>query len=103
MAAQTIPDTSGHPEKFANLLPSGTAPADFVRVVLRPGWWEEHQDAPGTTHDDQDSDDLVDESDRMRCIGLALELWGPHEYPFWQDADEIPDTIAGPALAMAFR
>ena len=103
-APQVDPDASGHPEKFADLLPTGTAPADFIRIVLRPGWWEEHEaDLTGTITDDHDSDDLVDESDRMRCIGLALELWGPHEYPFWQDADEIPDNIAGPALAMAFQ
>ena len=101
---EVIPDASGHPEKFADLLPTGTAPNDFRRVVLRPGWWEDHDtNSTGPVTDESDSDELVDESDRMRCIGLALELWGPHEYPFWQDADDIPDAVAGPALAMAYQ
>ncbi len=95
----------GHPERFADLLPAGTAPDDFVAVVLRPGWWEQ-QDAEGDeaphAEDDEESD-LVDEADRLRCIGLALELWGPTEYPFAQPPEEIPNAVAGPALALAYR
>jgi hypothetical protein len=45
---------------------------------------------------------LVDEMDRMRCIALALELWGPSEYPFAQDVEDIPNRLAGPAIAIAF-
>ena len=99
-----------HPERFADLLPAGTTPEDFARVVLLPGWWEEHDAAsPGesTEADGEDSEDgedeeLVDETDRMRCIGLALELWAPDDYPFWQDPEEISNTVAGPAIAVAF-
>src|SRR5690242_14570581 len=97
----------GYPERFADLLPAGTAPEDFARVVLRPGWWEEH-DAAGAAaaHDATDEPDeqeeWVDEADRMRCIGLALELWGPSEYPFAQDPEEISNAIVGPAIALAF-
>ena len=32
----------------------------------------------------------MDETDRMRCIALALELWGPSEYPFAQNAGGYP-------------
>jgi hypothetical protein len=102
----------GHPERFADLLPAGTAPEDFVRVVLRPGWWEEQTEQSEQTKqadgqgdpqgDDQDDEGPVDEVDRMRCIGLALELWGPSEYPFARDPEEIPNTVAGPAIALAF-
>lgn len=93
-----------HPERFANLLPSGTTPEDFARVVLLPGWWEEHAAGePGESTGAEDEDeDVVDEPDRMRCIGLALELWAPDEYPFWQEPEEIPNTVAGPAIAVAF-
>jgi len=45
---------------------------------------------------------VVDEVDRMRCIGLALELWGPSEYPLAQEPEEIPNQVAGPAIALAF-
>lgn len=95
-----------HPERFADLLPAGTPPEDFVRVVLRPGWWEEHdqdaapEDADGASANDEE--DMVDETDRMRCIGLALELWAPDEYPFAQDPEDIPNAVAGPAIAVAF-
>ncbi|HEX6796172.1 MAG TPA: hypothetical protein VF116_00510 [Ktedonobacterales bacterium] len=100
----------GHPERFADLLPAGTTPEDFWRVVLAPGWWEEREGiAPaqaageaGTEHEDND-EELVDEEDRMRCIGLALELWGPQEYPLAQEPEEIPDNVAGPAIAVAFE
>ena len=100
----------GHPERFADLLPAGTAPEDFWRVVLAPGWWEEREGIapapPSTREGDDEADDegaLVDEEDRMRCIGLALELWGPEEYPLAQEPEEIPDNVAGPAIAVAFE
>jgi len=103
----------GHPERFADLLPPGTAPEEFARVVLRPGWWDEHDaaatlaPAPGDDEaamaaEDDDAEGIVDETDRMRCIGLALELWGPSEYPFAQDPEEIPNKVAGPAIAVAY-
>ncbi len=101
----------GHPERFADLLPPGTAPEEFARVVLRPGWWDEHDaaatPAPGddeaaTAAEDDDAEGIVDETDRMRCIGLAIELWGPSEYPFAQDPEEIPNKVAGPAIAVAY-
>jgi hypothetical protein len=98
---------SGHPERFADLLPAGTAPEDFARVVLRPGWWEEQAARGGEQGSAAEDEGPVDESpvdevDRMRCIGLALELWGPSEYPFAQDPEEIPNKVAGPATALAF-
>ncbi|MEO7001210.1 MAG: hypothetical protein ABI068_05380 [Ktedonobacterales bacterium] len=131
----------GRPERFAELLPAGTAPAAMAQVVLHPGWWEEHDAALPTSAErlavvrgidstdhmndmtadttkaktssddaqdnddgaqDDDDEDLVDETDRMRCIALALELWGPSEYPFTQELEDIPNTQAGPALALAF-
>jgi hypothetical protein len=105
----------GHPERFADLLPDGTTPEEFERVVLRPGWWEEHLGGVSATdavegegmpetEDAQESEDedLVDEADRMRCIGLALELWAPSEYPFAGELEEIANTEAGPAVALAF-
>jgi hypothetical protein len=96
----------GHPERFADLLPEGTAPEAFAAVVLRPGWWEEHDGGAEERRAgsaSQSPDDVpVDEMDRMRCIGLALELWGPAEYPFAQPAEEIPNAIAGPAIALAY-
>ncbi|HLZ22269.1 MAG TPA: hypothetical protein VKQ30_09120 [Ktedonobacterales bacterium] len=99
-----IESERAHPERFADLLPAGTPPEDFVRVVLAPGWWETHDTeatgAPNAATDDED--ELVDETDRMRCIGLALELWAPDEYPFAQDPEDIPNTVAGPAIAVAF-
>ncbi|HEV2236740.1 MAG TPA: hypothetical protein VGR57_08785 [Ktedonobacterales bacterium] len=95
----------GHPERFANLLPAGTTPADFTRVVLSPGWWEEHDRAatgavPPASEDAEV--DLVDETDRMRCIALALELWGPTDYPFAQDLAALPNPVVGPVIAVAF-
>ena len=101
----------GHPERFADLLPAGIAPEDFTRVVLRPGWWEQRdaeveEDRPvGTAVNaagDVEEEEVVDEADRMRCIGLALELWAPDAYPFAQDPEDIADTVAGPAIAVAF-
>jgi hypothetical protein len=97
-----------HPERFADLLPAGTTPEDFTRVVLRPGWWEAHDtDAAGstdsTTADEGDADgDFVDETDRMRCMGLAMELWAPDDYPFAQDPEDIANAVAGPAIVLAF-
>jgi hypothetical protein len=91
----------GHPERFADLLPAGTRPEDFARVVLQPDWWEEYAAAPGA--ETEDEEDVVDEMDRMRCIGLALELWGPSEYPFAGELEDIANKDAGPAIALAFR
>ncbi|MGH2517460.1 MAG: hypothetical protein ACRDHP_17560 [Ktedonobacterales bacterium] len=97
-----------HPERFADLLPAGTSPEDFARVVLLPGWWEVYdgaasQDAiDGSDEAGDEAGEFVDEADRMRCIGLALELWAPDDYPFAQDAEDIPNAVAGPAIALAF-
>ncbi len=103
----------GHPERFTDLLPAGTAPEDFARIVLRPGWWEEYDadqsgenggtaaGVEGAAETEAEAD-LVDELDRMRCIALALELWGPTEYPFAGDLDELPNKSVGPAIALAF-
>lgn len=96
--AAAIEQARGQPELFADLLPSGTSAEDFARIVLRPGWWEAHEDGTG----DEEDDDLVDEPDRMRCIGLALELWAPDDYPFAQEPEDIPNAVAGPAIALAF-
>lgn len=94
----------GHPERFADLLPAGTAPEEFWRVVLAPGWWEEREGtAQSAGEAGADDETLVDEEDRMRCIGLALELWGPEEYPLAQEPEEIPDDVAGPAIAVAYE
>jgi hypothetical protein len=98
-----VEDERGHPERFADLLPPGTAPEDFARVVLRPGWWEERDAAASGQPADGAEDDLVDEVDRMRCIALAFELWGPDEYPFAADPGEVPNRVAGPAVALAFQ
>jgi hypothetical protein len=104
----------GHPERFTDLLPSGTAPDDFARVVLRPGWWEEREagnapamatTAAASTSDDEseeEGEEIVDEVDRMRCIGLALELWAPDDYPLARDPEDIPNAIAGPAVVLAY-
>jgi hypothetical protein len=94
----------GRPERFADLLPSGTAPEDFARVVLRPGWWESHeeQETGPAVGVGEEEDELVDEVDRMRCLGLALELWAPDEYPFAEELEELPNRMIGPAVALAF-
>ncbi|MGO8950262.1 MAG: hypothetical protein ACLQUY_21905 [Ktedonobacterales bacterium] len=103
----------GHPERFADLLPDGTTALDFAQVVLRPGWWQDYDRAliynealPGTEPDKEEEGEelveLVDEVDRMRCIALALELFGPSEYPFAQDTEDVPNHLAGPAIALAF-
>lgn len=122
--SDTTPDTippggdldaaRGHPERFADLLPTGTTPDDFARVVLRPGWWEEREagnasstatTAANATSDDEseeEEDEIVDEVDRMRCIGLALELWAPDDYPLARDPEDIPNAVAGPAVVLAY-
>jgi hypothetical protein len=103
----------GHPERFAELLPLGTSALDFSRVVLQPGWWQEHDleaaadtEVQHTREPDAEQGEelalLVDEVDRMKCIGLALELYGPTEYPFSQDVEDIPNRLVGPAIALAF-
>jgi hypothetical protein len=103
-AASLPPDdieaTRGRPERFAALLPKGTTAEDFARVVLRPGWWEE-RDGVAETADDKA--DPVDEVDRARCIGLALELWAADEYPLASDLEDIPNVVAGPAVALAWE
>jgi hypothetical protein len=109
-AESTYEEDRGHPDRFADLLPSGTAAEDFARIVLRPGWWEEHDQQighasldSGINHEGrhEELEETVDEIDRMRCIALALELWGPSEYPFAQNAEDVPNR-AGPAIALAF-
>lgn len=112
----------GHPERFAELLPPGTSAQDFSRVVLQPGWWQDQilaaaadshdlevavdtQGQPTRESDAPQGEELallVDEVDRMKCIGLALELYGPTEYPFSQDLEDIPNRLVGPAIALAF-
>ena len=94
----------GHPERFADLLPPDTAPEDFARVVLTPGWWEDYVASTGeaTSGGSTADDEMVDERDRMRCIALALELWSPIEYPLTQDTDDIPNKDVGPGIALAF-
>ena len=42
-ADPTSEEDRGHPDRFADLLPAGTFAEDFTRIVLRPGWWEEHE------------------------------------------------------------
>jgi hypothetical protein len=103
----------GHPERFADLLPPDTAPEDFARIVLTPGWWDDYSASTGENrpHDEQDEgattrddeDDMVDERDRMRCIGLALEVWSPTEYPLTQDLDDLPNKTIGPGIILAFN
>jgi hypothetical protein len=114
LSPRDLEEQCGHPERFADLLPAGTAPEDFARIVLRPGWWEEYDadrpvaadetaaSADGAGDEDEADADLVDELDRVRCIALALELWGPTEYPFAADLDEVPNNSVGPAIALAF-
>lgn len=117
-AAEPVPEAEieeqrGHPERFADLLPTGTTPEDFARVVLRPGWWEDYDAARATGAPDElsspasadaepDEEEIVDEVDRMRCIALALEFWGPTEYPFTEDLATIPNKEIGPAIVLAF-
>jgi hypothetical protein len=94
----------GDPARFADLLPPDAPPEEFARVVLRPGWWEDRERENQDDHEasDEDSEDLVDETDRMRCVGLALELWGASEYPFAGELEDGPDKGRSPAIALAF-
>lgn len=104
-AALDVEAERGHPERFADLLPAGTIPEDFTRVVLSPGWWERH-DAGDTASPSAGSDDeeeeMVDELDRMRCIALALELWASDAYPLTEDLEDLPNKAIGPAIALAW-
>ncbi|HEX6817521.1 MAG TPA: hypothetical protein VF120_04040 [Ktedonobacterales bacterium] len=100
--ASDIADLSGHPQAFVDLFPADTTPEDFSRVVLRPGYWERLVEPAPDAADAGEDDDIVDEVDRMRCIALALELWGPEEYPFARELDEIPNQVVGPVIALAF-
>jgi hypothetical protein len=97
-AAGDVAALRGDAARFADLLPPDAPPEEFARVVLRPGWWEEHERNGGETPDEE----LVDESDRMRCIGLALELWGANAYPFAGEVEEAPNNGCSPAVALAF-
>lgn len=108
--APDLESLRGHPERFADLLPPDTAPEDFARVVLAPGWWEEYIASTGENAREpraqQESDDeseIVDERDRMRCIALALELWGPTDYPLTQDTEDIANKTIGPGIILAFK
>jgi hypothetical protein len=92
----------GHPEAFADLFPQDTTPEDFSRVVLRPGYWERQDMATRGNVESDDEDDIVDEVDRMRCMALALELWGPEDYPFTRELEDIPNAVVGPVIALAF-
>lgn len=95
----------GRPERFADLLPAGTTPADFTRVVLAPGWWEAHdagEATPIAASANDGEDELVDEVDRMRCIALALELWSSDDYPLTQELEELPNKLVGPAIALGW-
>jgi hypothetical protein len=102
--AAQIERDRGHPERFADLLPAGTTAEDFARVVLRPGWWEEHDAdaASDATTAAAEEEGIVDEVDRMRCIALALELWEPAEYPFTADLDTLENRTVGPVIALAY-
>jgi len=99
-------DVSGHPERLRDLLPTGTDPDDFRRIVLMPGWWENYEKGaalPQQAADkESDEEDIVDEVDRMRCIGLAFEFWAPDEYPLATEPEDIPNSATGPTIGIAF-
>lgn len=104
-AALDVEAERGHPERFAELLPAGTAPEEFTRVVLSPGWWERHdagEPAAPPAESDDDEEEMVDELDRMRCIALALELWASDEYPLTEDLEDLSNKAIGPAIALAW-
>lgn len=104
-AAPDVEEERGHPARFADLLPAGTAPEEFTRVVLSPGWWERH-DAGATAAQFAESDEeeeMVDEIDRMRCIAIALELWAPDAYPLTEDLEDLSNKAIGPAIALAWN
>lgn len=96
LTPEEIEAVRGRPERFASLLPAGAPPDDFARVVLRPGWWDAHYPGAAASSDE----DPVDEVDRARCIGLALELWAADEYPLAGELEDIPNAEAGPAIAL---
>jgi hypothetical protein len=108
-AAPDLESLRGHPERFADLLPPDTAPEDFVRIVLTPGWWEDYSASTGVIGDARppeesaDDSDIVDERDRMRCMALALEVWSPTEYPLTQDLDDLENKTVGPGIILAFN
>ena len=109
LSAEEIEASRGRPERFTDLLPAGTAPAEFARVVLRPGWWEERDagapvdaDTPGESGESGE-DEMVDELDRVRCLGLALELWATDDYPLAGDLEDVSNIVAGPAIARAWE
>ena len=102
LSTEEIEATRGRPERFADLLPEGTLPEDFARVVLRPGWWEERARGGASIGDEPGEGDFVDEVDRARCIGLALELWAADGYPLAGDLEDIPNAVTGPAIALAW-
>ena len=107
--APDLESLRGHPERFADLLPPDTAPEDFVRIVLTPGWWEDYSASTGVIADARppeesaDDSDIVDERDRMRCMALALEVWSPTEYPLTEDLDELENKTVGPGIILAFN
>lgn len=111
LSADEIEALRGRPERFADLLPDGTTPGEFMRVVLAPGWWEERDAAGGMGGEEaseggdtgDDEEELVDEEDRARCIGLALELWAADSYPLAGDLEDMPNNVAGPAIALGWR
>jgi hypothetical protein len=105
--ADDLATQRGDPTRFADLLPPDAPPEEFARVVLRPGWWEGHESKHENEREDGGApdvaeDDLVDETDRMRCIGLALELWGAAEYPFAGELEDLANKRSSPAVALAF-
>jgi hypothetical protein len=109
LTTEQVAARRGHPARFADLLPKGTTAAEFERVVLCPGWWDAYdaaqraQDAGAVEAPDVVADEeVVDEVDRARCIALALELWGPSEYPFTQELESLTNHAMGPAIALAF-
>ena len=106
LSAEEIEAARGRPERFADLLPAETAPDEFARIVLRPGWWEERAEGgPGAAGVGVEPGEveMVDEVDRARCIGLALELWAADDYPLAAELEDLPNTVAGPAIALAWE
>ncbi|HEX9069696.1 MAG TPA: hypothetical protein VF807_13070, partial [Ktedonobacterales bacterium] len=95
--AEELQAVRGQPERYADLLPEGTSPGEFSELVLRPGWWAERDG-----DESAEEGDIVDEADRLRCVGLALEVWGPQEYPFAGELEDVPARAASPAVALTF-
>ncbi len=103
LSAEEIEATRGRPDRFADLLPAGTSAEDFTQVVLRPGWWEERDAGETGSREDSGEENLVDEVDRARCIGLALELWASDDYPLAGELEDILNAQAGPAIELAWE